>query len=119
MTTLDETIDYLQGEWVSAKDGYEAGNSFSDWLALKLSENRAALERERAELTAACVSVSRMGARALEQELRANNLQAALERARALAETWAAMKYNGDLTAAVYHGCADELADALGSGGAA
>ncbi len=46
-------------------------------------------------------------------------LRAALERARALAETWAAMKYNGDLTAAVYHGCAEELAAALSSGGAA
>lgn len=43
--------------------------------------------------------------------------RAALERARALAEEWAAKKYAGDLTTAVYHGCADELAAALGEGG--
>jgi len=47
--------------------------------------------------------------------------RAALEQARALSEKWAAMKYNGDLTAAVYHGCAEELAALLAAapGGAA
>ena len=44
---------------------------------------------------------------------RAERAEAALEQARALAEKWAAMKYNGDLTAAVYHGCAEELAALL------
>ena len=51
---------------------------------LRAERAEAALERERSELTSVCMSVSRMTARALEQELRANNLQAALERARAL-----------------------------------
>lgn len=49
-----------------------------------LERARAALERERMELVSASVSVSRARELTLAQEIRANNLSAALERARAL-----------------------------------
>ena len=90
-------------------------------LRAALERARAALERERMELVSASVSVSRARELTLAQEIRANNLSAALERARALVASnsvphsqWCLIKHGGPCDCYKAH-----LAAALGSGGAA